>query len=46
MLVRWNKGTLDDGTDSLATPILPESQWPNLRAFVLVARLEFIKIVV
>ncbi len=46
MLIRWNKGTLSDGTDSLAVPIMPESQWPDLRAIVLITRLEFILIVV
>ncbi len=44
MLVRWNKGTLKDGTDSLATQIISENEWPSLRAFVLITRLKFFQI--
>eukprot|EP01084_Bolivina_argentea_P073822 133937_1 len=36
-IVRWDKGTLKDGTDSLATQIVSENEWPSLRAFVLIA---------
>ncbi|XP_069674283.1 diphosphomevalonate decarboxylase [Periplaneta americana] len=34
--VRWNKGCASDGSDSIATQIVPESHWPDLRILILV----------
>ncbi|XP_042242795.1 diphosphomevalonate decarboxylase-like [Homarus americanus] len=36
-LVRWYKGELDDGTDSVAQPIAPPDHFPNLRIIICVA---------
>ena len=35
-LVRWNKGTKKDGTDSIAEQIADENFWPEMRAIILV----------
>ena len=35
--VAWDKGTLDDGTDSCARLVAPKSHWPEMRALILVA---------
>lgn len=35
-LVRWNKGTKKDGTDSIAQQIADEAFWPEMRAVILV----------
>ncbi|XP_018335480.1 diphosphomevalonate decarboxylase [Agrilus planipennis] len=34
--VRWHKGSLEDGTDSIATQIFPTDHWPEIRVLVLV----------
>ncbi|RZC33384.1 diphosphomevalonate decarboxylase [Asbolus verrucosus] len=34
--VRWNKGTLPSGEDSIATQVAPASHWPEMRIIVLV----------
>ncbi|KAL1130886.1 hypothetical protein AAG570_012127, partial [Ranatra chinensis] len=34
--VRWHRGQLDDGSDSLAEQIVPASHWPNMRILILV----------
>ncbi|XP_055845397.1 diphosphomevalonate decarboxylase [Episyrphus balteatus] len=34
--VQWIMGTHDDGTDSIAVPIAPESHWPNMHVLILV----------
>lgn len=33
-LVRWYKGDLADGSDSIAKTIAPPSHWPNIRAII------------
>nr|XP_045594641.1 diphosphomevalonate decarboxylase-like [Procambarus clarkii] len=35
-LVRWYKGELDDGSDSIAQPIAPKDHFPNLRVIICV----------
>ncbi|KAK8729698.1 hypothetical protein OTU49_008273 [Cherax quadricarinatus] len=39
-LVRWHKGELEDGTDSIARPIAPADHFPNLRVIICVANSE------
>ncbi|GLV32099.1 Mevalonate diphosphate decarboxylase [Carabus blaptoides fortunei] len=34
--VHWHKGNLSDGSDSLATQIVPATHWPEMRILVLV----------
>ncbi|EGD78300.1 diphosphomevalonate decarboxylase [Salpingoeca rosetta] len=34
--VRWEKGTRDDGADSLASQVVPESHWPDMQVLILV----------
>ncbi|KAK7555744.1 GHMP kinase [Phyllosticta citricarpa] len=34
--VGWEKGSLDDGSDSLAYEVAPASHWPQMRAVILV----------
>ncbi|GAA6044176.1 hypothetical protein JCM8097_007221 [Rhodosporidiobolus ruineniae] len=34
--VAWNAGDKDDGSDSLAVQVAPESHWPDLHALILV----------
>ncbi|KAI8790940.1 diphosphomevalonate decarboxylase [Biomphalaria glabrata] len=34
--VAWEKGKADDGTDSYAVQIAPETHWPEMRALILV----------
>lgn len=34
--VHWNKGDLDDGTDSLAVQVADELHWPNMRVLIIV----------
>ncbi len=34
--VRWEMGARDDGGDSLASQVVPESHWPEMRVLVLV----------
>ncbi|KAF2898458.1 hypothetical protein ILUMI_07716 [Ignelater luminosus] len=34
--VRWHKGELADGSDSIATEIAPASHWPEMRILILV----------
>nr|CAG4652065.1 EOG090X0AX4 [Triops cancriformis] len=34
--VRWFKGELSDGTDSIARPIVPTNHWPELRILIAV----------
>lgn len=34
--VKWIKGQNDDGTDSIAISIAPESQWPDMHVLILV----------
>ncbi|XP_066981662.1 diphosphomevalonate decarboxylase [Macrobrachium rosenbergii] len=36
-LVRWHKGDLEDGTDSVARPIAPADHFPDLRVIICVA---------
>ncbi|KAM6943375.1 diphosphomevalonate decarboxylase [Xenentodon cancila] len=38
--VQWISGNEDDGKDSLAQQVAPETHWPELRIFVLVASAE------
>mmetsp|Transcript_15466 Transcript_15466/g.43836 ORF Transcript_15466/g.43836 Transcript_15466/m.43836 type:complete len:444 (-) Transcript_15466:181-1512(-) len=33
----WNRGEKDDGSDSFAFPVVPETHWPSMRILVLVA---------
>ncbi|GBP10712.1 Diphosphomevalonate decarboxylase [Eumeta japonica] len=35
--VRWHMGKLDDGSDSIATPVATASHWPNMHVLILVA---------
>lgn len=34
--VQWLMGCKDDGTDSIAIPIVPESHWPDMHVLILV----------
>ncbi len=34
--VRWEMGTREDGSDSLASQVVPETHWPEMRVLVLV----------
>lgn len=34
--VRWNMGSKDDGSDSIAKQIVPASHWPEMRILILV----------
>lgn len=34
--VQWTRGSLDDGSDSLAHQLFPEDHWPSLRVLILV----------
>ena len=34
--VRWHQGSASDGSDSIASQIVPESHWPDLRVLILV----------
>ncbi|CAH1395100.1 unnamed protein product [Nezara viridula] len=34
--VRWHKGNQGDGSDSIATQIVPASHWPSIRILILV----------
>lgn len=34
--VRWHQGSALDGSDSIATQVVPESHWPEMRILVLV----------
>lgn len=34
--VRWQKGSKDDGSDSIAIQVEPASHWPTMRALILV----------
>lgn len=36
--VRWHRGSASDGSDSIATQIVPHSHWPELRILVLVVK--------
>lgn len=38
--VGWNKGELEDGSDSVAYEVAPASHWPDMRAVILVASAE------
>ncbi|MCJ1369395.1 diphosphomevalonate decarboxylase [Loxospora ochrophaea] len=38
--VAWDKGQLDDGTDSVARLVAPRSHWPEMRALILVVSAE------
>ncbi|KAJ3128203.1 diphosphomevalonate decarboxylase [Nowakowskiella sp. JEL0407] len=35
--VAWNAGVLEDGSDSMAEQVAPESHWPEMEALILVA---------
>lgn len=37
--VQWLMGQQDDGKDSVAQQVAPETHWPELRILVLVVRL-------
>eukprot|EP01147_Barroeca_monosierra_P008145 gene8145-786_t len=34
--VRWEKGHSNDGTDSLASQVVPETHWPDMQVLILV----------
>lgn len=34
--VRWSRGSRDDGSDSLASQVVPESHWPEMQVLILV----------
>ncbi|KAJ1523530.1 hypothetical protein ONE63_001379 [Megalurothrips usitatus] len=34
--VRWHAGSAPDGSDSLATQVVPETHWPEMRVLILV----------
>ncbi|ALC41666.1 CG8239 [Drosophila busckii] len=34
--VHWRKGELEDGTDSIAVPVVPWTHWPNMHMLILV----------
>jgi hypothetical protein len=36
--VRWHQGSALDGSDSIATQVVPESHWPEMRILVLVVK--------
>lgn len=36
--VAWVKGSREDGEDSVAKQIAPESHWPEMRVLILVVR--------
>jgi diphosphomevalonate decarboxylase len=36
--VRWHKGSALDGSDSIATQVVPQSHWPEMRILVLVVK--------
>ena len=38
--VAWDKGSRDDGTDSVARAVAPREHWPEMRALILVASAE------
>lgn len=38
--VAWEKGTAEDGSDSVAYEVAPASHWPDMRALILVASAE------
>jgi diphosphomevalonate decarboxylase len=42
--VRWHQGSALDGSDSIATQIVPESHWPEMRILVLVVRHKYLLI--
>lgn len=35
--VRWHMGKQEDGSDSIATPVVSASHWPNMHVLILVA---------
>ncbi|EDQ87730.1 uncharacterized protein MONBRDRAFT_26828 [Monosiga brevicollis MX1] len=39
--VRWRRGELADGTDSLASQVVPESHWPEMEVLILVLLTKF-----
>lgn len=36
--VRWHQGSASDGSDSIATQIVPHCHWPEMRILVLVVK--------
>lgn len=34
--VHWRKGNFDDGSDSIAVPVVPANHWPEMRVLILV----------
>jgi diphosphomevalonate decarboxylase len=38
--VRWHQGSDLDGSDSIATQVVPQSHWPEMRILVLVVKHE------
>lgn len=34
--VRWHMGSARDGSDSLASQVVPETYWPEMRVLILV----------
>lgn len=37
--VRWDVGSRDDGSDSIAVQVAPATHWPEMEILVLVVRL-------
>jgi diphosphomevalonate decarboxylase len=40
--VRWHQGSASDGSDSIATQVVPQSHWPEMRILVLVVKHEYL----